>query len=68
MKNKKTSIVTMNFTCIQKVGSHPVVLFIFIFFGEEQVRISEMLLGKVPEGFTFAPKHKSNSYDRAENG
>jgi tRNA-dihydrouridine synthase 3 len=33
-----------------------------------QVRISELLLGKVPEGFTFAPKHKSNAYDRAENG
>ncbi|BBH09298.1 FMN-linked oxidoreductases superfamily protein, partial [Prunus dulcis] len=33
-----------------------------------EVRISEMLLGKVPDGFTFAPKHKSNSYDRAENG
>ncbi|XP_020261252.1 tRNA-dihydrouridine(47) synthase [NAD(P)(+)]-like isoform X3 [Asparagus officinalis] len=32
------------------------------------IRISEMLLGKVPEGFTFAPKHKSNAYDRAENG
>lgn len=32
------------------------------------IRISEMLLGKVPDGFTFAPKHKSNSYDRAENG
>ncbi|CAH9125082.1 unnamed protein product [Cuscuta epithymum] len=32
------------------------------------IRISEMLLGKVPDGFSFAPKHKSNSYDRAENG
>ncbi|KAK9667215.1 hypothetical protein RND81_14G240300 [Saponaria officinalis] len=32
------------------------------------IRISEMLLGKVPDGFTFAPKHKSNAYDSAENG
>ncbi|WOH03854.1 hypothetical protein DCAR_0623254 [Daucus carota subsp. sativus] len=32
------------------------------------IRISEMLLGKVPAGFTFSPKHKSNSHDRAENG
>ncbi|KAF6154533.1 hypothetical protein GIB67_028419 [Kingdonia uniflora] len=32
------------------------------------IRISEMLLGKVPESFTFAPKHKSNAYDKAENG
>ncbi|KAL8140965.1 hypothetical protein V2J09_006986 [Rumex salicifolius] len=31
------------------------------------IRISEMLLGKVPDGFTFAPKHKSNAYDSAEN-
>uniref|UniRef100_A0A1Y1MC14 tRNA-dihydrouridine(47) synthase [NAD(P)(+)] n=1 Tax=Photinus pyralis TaxID=7054 RepID=A0A1Y1MC14_PHOPY len=26
------------------------------------IKISEMLLGKVPEGFQFLPKHKSNSY------
>nr|XP_022908407.1 tRNA-dihydrouridine(47) synthase [NAD(P)(+)]-like [Onthophagus taurus] len=26
------------------------------------IKISEMLLGKVPEGFQFLPKHKANSY------
>ena len=26
------------------------------------VKISEMLLGKVPDGFEFEPKHKANSY------
>jgi len=26
------------------------------------VKISEMFLGKVPEGFRFEPKHKANSY------
>ncbi|WCJ39718.1 tRNA-dihydrouridine(47) synthase [NAD(P)(+)]-like [Euphorbia peplus] len=32
------------------------------------IQISELLLGKVPDGFTFSPKHKSNAYDKAENG
>jgi len=26
------------------------------------VKISEMFLGKVPEGFIFIPKHKANSF------
>mmetsp|Transcript_66843 Transcript_66843/g.159981 ORF Transcript_66843/g.159981 Transcript_66843/m.159981 type:complete len:683 (-) Transcript_66843:90-2138(-) len=31
---------------------------------KDWVDISEMLLGKVPDGFTFIPKHKSASYEK----
>ena len=31
-------------------------------YSEDWVRISEMLLGPVPDGFRFQPKHASNSY------
>lgn len=29
------------------------------------IKISEMLLGKVPDGFHFVPKHKANSVSEA---
>merc|ERR1712217_937990 len=31
------------------------------------IEITEMLLGKVPDGFVFVPKHKSASYDKDAN-
>ena len=30
------------------------------------VKISEMFLGKSPEGWSFTPKHKSNAYGAEE--
>ncbi len=29
---------------------------------QDWVRLSEMFLGKVPEGFRFEPKHKAHAY------
>ena len=34
---------------------------------QDWVKISEMFLGPAPEGWTFIPKHKSNSYGAEES-
>lgn len=34
---------------------------------QDWVRITEMLLGPAPDGFTFVPKHKSTSYETTKN-
>ena len=31
---------------------------------QDWIRISEMLLGKVPDGFAFQPKHKANAFKK----
>lgn len=34
---------------------------------KDWVRISEMFLGKVPDDFSFVPKHKSATYKEENN-
>jgi tRNA-dihydrouridine synthase 3 len=54
----------------QKIGQKPVVFYgrddLETLMGSDNavdwVRISELLLGKAPDDFSFLPKHKSNSY------
>lgn len=31
---------------------------------QDWIRITEMFLGKVPEGFLFIPKHNANAYSK----
>lgn len=33
---------------------------------QDWIKVSEMFLGKAGDGFTFVPKHKSNSYSKSE--
>eukprot|EP00440_Ansanella_granifera_P071013 gb/GFBE01077070.1/.p1 GENE.gb/GFBE01077070.1/~~gb/GFBE01077070.1/.p1 ORF type:complete len:649 (+),score=167.63 gb/GFBE01077070.1/:1-1947(+) len=35
---------------------------------KDWIEITEMVLGKVPDGFSFVPKHKSNSYKDDKSG
>lgn len=35
---------------------------------KDWVKISEMFLGKVPDGFSFVPKHKSATYKEDSAG
>jgi tRNA-dihydrouridine synthase 3 len=37
-------------------------------YSEDWIRITTMLLGPVPNGFSFEPKHMSNSYSKAVLG
>ena len=31
-------------------------------YAQDWIKITEMFLGKVPDGFSFEPKHKANGY------